>query len=379
MNKSDRIKSEVSLREVAEAAGVAWDLKKSSPNKGDWWGPCPLHGENTASFHVVEKGGTGGFFKCFGCHEGGTVIDFTMKLHGLDFVSAVRRLAEEAGIAGELSEEKKREIETKRAQAKERSEREAARQAENGHRMALRLWQGSDIPNPNAIKARGRHLGGAILPQYLTARGVRLSVIGGVPGTLRVAPCLDHWDGGYDRNRPADYSGAAMIGAIGREKILGVHRTWITPTARARHQDGRKVEKQWIGRTGELMGQPCVLSPPSQAVVLGEGIETTLVAYSDLVSQGGVQWSAEAALSRGAITGPAQDKTQLWTPRPGVQEVLILGEGSSKNPREARELYEGAAARLRGLGLSVLLTVPHDRWDLDQDFADVSVVESLKG
>lgn len=362
MKLSERIKAEVSLKEVAEAAGVVWDLHKSQPRKGDWWGPCPLHGENTASFHVVERAGTGGFFKCFGCHEGGTAIDFVMKLHGMDFVPAVRRLAQDAGIAGEMSEERKRDLERKRAQAKEKSEAEARRKAETGQRFARDLW-------------RSARLEGGVVASYLDARGVRLPVIGGVPATLRQADRLGYRENGG----PVVHTGPAMIAAIGRDRLLGVHRTWVTAEGRARLRDGRKVAKQWIGRTGELMGQPCVLSSPSPAVVVGEGIETTLAAFSHLTASGRVGWSAEAALSRGAITGPAQDSSQLWTPRPGVQEVLILGEGSSKNPREARDLYHGAKARLEGLGLSVLLTVPHGRWDLDADFADLAADEILKG
>ena len=118
MQKSDRIKAEVSLRAIADAAGTVWDLKKSRPAKGDWWGSCPLHGEATASFHVVEPAGTGGVFKCFGCHKGGSVIDFTMEHLGLDFVEAVRRLADDAGISGEISEERQRDLERQRQNAK---------------------------------------------------------------------------------------------------------------------------------------------------------------------------------------------------------------------------------------------------------------------
>lgn len=361
MNKSDRIKAQVSLREVVEAGGMVWDLSKSAPRKGDWWGPCPLHGEATASFHVVEPGGTGGFFKCFGCQAGGTVIDFVMALDGLDFTTAVRRLADESGVAGEMSDERKAELAAKRKAAKDTAKAEAERKAETGERIARQLWGTAE---------RGADL----LSRYLKARGVNLSVIGGVPPSLRFQPRLAARDG----DRPA-FEGPAMVAAVGRGKLVGIHRTWITAEGRARHADGAKVAKQWLGRTGEMMGQPCALSSPTPAVVVGEGIETTLAGWGGLLSAGHVGWSAEAALSRGAITGPAQDPAQLWTPRPGVSEVLILGEGSAKRPREARELYESAQARLEGLGLRVLLTVPRGRWDLNMDFADLAASEIRKG
>lgn len=360
MNKSDRIKARVSLREVVERGGMVWDLAKSAPHKGDWWGPCPLHGEATASFHVVEPGGTGGFFKCFGCHKGGTVIDFLMEAEGLDFTATVRRLAEESGVAGEMSAEQKADLEAKRETAKAKAKAEAARKAAVGERIARQIW---GTAQKDAIT----------LARYLTARGVKLPVIGGVPPSLRFQPRLVAQDGGRE------FTGPAMIAAVGRGHLVGVHRTWITGQGRARHPDGAKVAKQWLGRTGEMMGQPCALSTPTPAVVVGEGIETTLAGWSGLLAAGHVGWSAEAGLSRGAITGPAQDPAQLWTPRPGVSEVLILGEGSAKNPREARALYEGAQARLESLGLRVLLTVPHGRWDLDMDFADVAASEIPKG
>jgi hypothetical protein len=364
MQKSDRIKAEVSLRQVAEDAGVKWDLRKSRQSRGDWWGPCPFHAETTASFHVVEPGGTGGFFKCFGCGVGGTVIDFTAEHLGLDFVAAVRHLASQAGLENEISQERKAALEKKRAQNKAQAEALAERQAANGHRVALDLWSRADRNPP-------------LVAEYLAARGVRLPAIGGVPATLRLAH-LDHYAGGYDRNSAPDHKGPAMVAAIGRDKLAGAHRTWITATGRARYCDGKKVAKQWIGRTGDMMGRPCVLSSPTSAVVVGEGIETTLAAYSALVAGGRIGWSAEAALSRGAITGPAQEETQLWTPRPGVSEVLILGEGSSKNPAEARALYHGARDRLEALGLSVRLAVPNERWDQDADFADLAVAELVK-
>lgn len=364
MQKSDRIKAEVSLRQVAEDAGVVWDMKKSRAARGDYWGPCPFHAETTASFHVVEPGGTGGFFKCFGCHKGGTVIDFVSEHLGLDFIGSVRRLASDAGLENEISEERRRALEVKRAKNKANAQDQADKSAANGHRAALNVWTNS---------ARDPEL----VARYLIARGVKLAAIGGVPATLRLATSLDHYAGGYNPNAAPDHKGPAMIAAIGRGKIAGIHRTWITPTGRATYHNGKKVAKQWLGRTGDMMGRPCVLSPPTSAVVVGEGIETTLAAFSALVAGGRSGWSAEAGLSRGAITGPAQEDTQLWTPRPEVSEVLILGEGSSKNPAEAERLYCGARDRLEALGLSVKLSVPYGRWDLDADFADVAL-ENMK-
>jgi hypothetical protein len=52
-------------------------------------GLCPLHGEKTSSFTVYLKENT---WHCFGCHEGRDVVDLVMKLEGLDFLQAVKKL-----------------------------------------------------------------------------------------------------------------------------------------------------------------------------------------------------------------------------------------------------------------------------------------------
>jgi DNA primase len=58
-------------------------------------GLCPFHDEKTPSFHVRPSRGT---FHCFGCGEGGSVIDFVMKVEHLGFVEAVERLADQVGV-----------------------------------------------------------------------------------------------------------------------------------------------------------------------------------------------------------------------------------------------------------------------------------------
>lgn len=50
---------------------------------------CPFHDERTGSFAVNTKGN---FWKCFGCGEGGSVIDFVMRRQGLDFKGALEFL-----------------------------------------------------------------------------------------------------------------------------------------------------------------------------------------------------------------------------------------------------------------------------------------------
>ncbi len=58
-------------------------------------GLCPFHGEKTPSFNIYTENGS---FYCFGCGVGGDVISFIMKIENLDYVEAVKYLAQRAGM-----------------------------------------------------------------------------------------------------------------------------------------------------------------------------------------------------------------------------------------------------------------------------------------
>ncbi len=60
-----------------------------------WVGLCPFHGEKTPSFSVNAEEG---FYYCFGCQAKGDAITFVREIEHLDFVDAVRRLADKSGI-----------------------------------------------------------------------------------------------------------------------------------------------------------------------------------------------------------------------------------------------------------------------------------------
>ena len=54
-----------------------------------------LHGEKTPSFNIYTENNS---FYCFGCGAGGDVITFIMKIENLDYIEAVKFLAERAGL-----------------------------------------------------------------------------------------------------------------------------------------------------------------------------------------------------------------------------------------------------------------------------------------
>ena len=67
-------------------------LKRAGSN---YSGLCPFHSEKTPSFVVFP--GTQSFY-CFGCGAGGDVVSFTMRAENLDYVSALKVLAQRSGI-----------------------------------------------------------------------------------------------------------------------------------------------------------------------------------------------------------------------------------------------------------------------------------------
>lgn len=79
--------------DLASIVGKRVPLKKKGR---DWWGCCPFHADRDPSFKVDPKG----FYKCFGCGEGGDAITWLQKFEGMTFQQAVRALLDDFVPAG---------------------------------------------------------------------------------------------------------------------------------------------------------------------------------------------------------------------------------------------------------------------------------------
>lgn len=101
---NDEIIEEVRIHnDIVDVIGEYVKLEKKGK---DYFGLCPFHKEKTPSFSVVSGKQ---IYYCFGCGKGGNVIHFIMNAENLEFVEAVRYLAERARIQlpeGENEEEK---------------------------------------------------------------------------------------------------------------------------------------------------------------------------------------------------------------------------------------------------------------------------------
>lgn len=114
---------------------------------GSLKGLCPFHDERSPSFHVTPSRG---LWYCFGCAEGGDVIDFVRKVEHLTFNEAIEKLAGRGNITLELIEA------DPQAEAR-RSERLRIVEA---NKQAARFYQ-SHLAGVEAETAR----------EFLTARG----------------------------------------------------------------------------------------------------------------------------------------------------------------------------------------------------------------
>ena len=136
-------------------------LKKSGRR---WTGLCPFHGEKTPSFSVNAEEGR---YYCFGCRVSGDQITFVREMQHLDFVDAVRLLADRAGI--ELHEDS-----SAGPARKERQEFLAAME------HAVRWYHERLLTSPDARPAR----------EYLKSRGID----GDVARAFQLGWAPDEWD-----------------------------------------------------------------------------------------------------------------------------------------------------------------------------------------
>ncbi|KAA6222040.1 DNA primase [Streptomyces albofaciens JCM 4342] len=123
-------------------AVVSEYLQLRNAGGGNLKGLCPFHDEKSPSFHVSPAKG---LYHCFGCQEGGDVVDFIMKLDHLSFAETIERLASQAGITlryeeggyapGRQQGERTRLVEAHKAAAQFYAEQLDGPEAEIGRRF----------------------------------------------------------------------------------------------------------------------------------------------------------------------------------------------------------------------------------------------------
>lgn len=155
MDIADEIKRRLSMDEVVRAYGF-------EPKQPGNYICCPFHHDKTASLKVYNEAGRG--FHCFGCGQGGSVIDFAMLLFKIPFSAAVVRLNADFRLG--LSNDRPDPRELARLKA-ERQKRENEAEAAEADYMAhtyeyRRLWNAKIFKAPKSPEE-------IIDPEYIEA------------------------------------------------------------------------------------------------------------------------------------------------------------------------------------------------------------------
>lgn len=252
-------------------------------------GLCPFHNEKSPSFYINPDKG---FFHCFGCGAHGTVVDYVMRTHGLEFKDAVR------SILG-LPEQRPREHAT-RIEAPAVTDRKA----EEGVEAIL--------------KGCGPITETSAAFMYLHLRGIPPAQ----PG-LFYHPGLECFELGRDE-RGDTRKLPAIVAPItdSQDKISAILRTWVVPRVEVRGEstdpkDNRallRTRKKGLGRMGDGAVR---LARADRIFGLAEGWETACSAR-ELFS---VPVWATCGTARFGFPGhwqqrhtPQGERPRLWIP-----------------------------------------------------------------
>lgn len=89
------------ILDTADIVDVVSDYVSLKKRGANWVGLCPFHNDRKPSFYVTR---TKGFCKCFSCGEGGSPVNFIMKIENMSYPEALRYLAKKYNIEIEEKE-----------------------------------------------------------------------------------------------------------------------------------------------------------------------------------------------------------------------------------------------------------------------------------
>lgn len=283
----DRIERVRDRVDIVALIGKVVTLSRSKKPRGK----CPLHGSKSDSFEVNPKAG---FAKCYGCQWYGDAIKWLVDYYGLEWIDALRRLEEGAGLADLTA------APAKRAKV-DRPAREVTRV--ESLVMGRHIWMAGE-PDYEAVRTylRSRKVPEAMLLDHRLA-DIRFTA---------KAPILA-WPIGKE---PSDVPQApAMVALIRRVRDwqpIGAHVTFLRPDLKGKmkrkyrngddYPDRKMCGSAWGGAVllpgagsdiGGLVG--------GCALYVGEGLETVLSGMA--LGEAGADACGLAALSLDNLQG----------------------------------------------------------------------------
>lgn len=266
-------------------------LKKKGQN---YWGCCPFHGEKTPSFAVNPAKN---MFYCFGCHEGGDIFKFIMKMESCSFMDAMKLLAARYGIP--IPEKQKTAAEIAREKQRD--------SIYNANELASKFFQACLTKTAYGKEAleylAGRGIGADIIDRFgvgyalnnFTALVVSLGKRGCTPQLLEQAGLAAHGHSGYYdrfRNRviiPIRDQRGRIVGFGGR--VLDDSKPKYLNTS----------ETQWFNKRRLLFGLDIAIKSirsGRQAVVVEgymDAISLHAAGFENVVASMGTAFSEEQA------------------------------------------------------------------------------------
>lgn len=320
---------------VAEQLGVAGLVRMG----GEHVGPCPECGGRDRFSINTRKG----VFWCRRCENKGDAIALVMWLQRLSFPKALDWLC---GPSQDLSP----------AERKAREDKAAAHRAERERVEAQ--YRARAIADARAIWKAGQTAEDGPVRDYLTRRGIPRDLFPRLPVSLRFAPDLpfmiEEARGHYREIHRGPAMLAAVQGADGR--FCAVHRTWIDldqPKGKAVicHPETGEVlpSKKVLG--SKKGGAIRLATATGGALVMGEGIETTLSACVADAVPGASYW---AGVDLGNMSGQRQmgkglkfagipdlEDGQAFVPPPWVTRLIYVQDGDSEARQTRAQLEAG--------------------------------------
>lgn len=285
--------------------------------------------------------------------KGGDPVSLYAYLAGLSQGEACRELAAELGIDASRAPARRTFA---RAEPPAEADRLEADTDRSARRFARQLWVEAGPAAGTPVEA------------YLRRRGLTIPV----PKTLRLAR-LKHpqtQDPKWRQRHPglaADVRWPVMLGAmqVGGE-LTGVHRTFLV-------EDGQKAPVDPVKMMlGAAWGACVRLAPLGPALIIGEGIETSLSALQ--LCPGWTVWAALSAGNLSRIAIPPEVRRLVIVADPDAKPDPRIRPTRGADPRALRRVglleAEKAIAPLRGLGIAAeIVKLPNNR-DLNDVLQD---------
>lgn len=331
--------------DIVDVVGKYVQLKKGGAN---YMGLCPFHNEKSPSFTVSP---TKQFYHCFGCGAHGTSIGFLMEYSGMNFVDAVKDLAQNNGMIVP-DDDKMPPAQRAEVTAKSLALSEVMNKASDYYRQQLRSAE-------RAI-------------QYLKGRGLS----GEIAARFGLGYAPDAWDS--LRSVFADYQAHALVESgmvIDKSDEEGANRKRYDRFRDRIMFPIRNTKGQVIGFGGRILdqGEPKYLNSPETPLYqkglelygLFEARQAIREAGYVLVTEGYMDVVALAQLGfpqAVATLGTACTPTHVQKLLRQTDHVVFSFDGDSAGRRAARRALDACLAHVNDNKVIKFLFLPteHD-------------------